>query len=71
MLFRSIVIDIRYAKKANFVYHGSVSTGADSKEFCEGFEAAEFKDFANNDVDRPSFFVFRGDWIRAVEVNRT
>ena len=66
-----IVIDIGYAKKANIVYSGGVSTRTNSKEFCEGFEVAEFKDFANSDVDRRSFFVFRDGWIRAVEVNRT
>jgi hypothetical protein len=59
-----IVIDIGYAKKANFLYGGGVSTRAVSKECCEGFEVAEFEDFANNDINRRSFFVFRDGWIR-------
>jgi hypothetical protein len=42
-----------------------------SNECCEGFEVAEFEDFANTDVDWRSFSVFRDSWIRVVEVNRT
>ncbi|KFX99808.1 hypothetical protein V490_01646 [Pseudogymnoascus sp. VKM F-3557] len=52
-------------------FSGGASTRPDSKEFSEGFEDVEFKDIANNDVERRSFFVFRDGWIRAVEVNRT
>jgi hypothetical protein len=66
-----IVIDIVYAKKANFVYVGSVSTRALSKECCKGFEVAEFKGFANTDVGPRIFSVFRGSWIRVIEINRT
>lgn len=54
-----IVIDIGYAKKANFVYISGVSTRAVSKECCEDFEVAEFEDFVNIDVDPRSFSVFR------------
>jgi hypothetical protein len=38
----SIIIDIGYAKKANFVYIGRVSTRALSKECCKNFEVAKF-----------------------------
>jgi len=66
-----IVIDIGYAKKANFVYSGGVSTRAVLKECCEGFEVAEFEDFANIEVDRRSCSAFRDSWIRVIEINRT
>lgn len=46
----SIVIDIGYAKEANFVYVNSVSARALLKECCEGFEIAEFEGFANIDA---------------------
>ena len=66
-----IVIDIGYAKKANFAYVSSVSTRSISKECCKGFEVAEFKGFANTDVGSRSFSVFRDSWVRMIEVNRT
>jgi hypothetical protein len=53
-----IVINIGYAKKANFVYVSSISTRALLKECYEGFKVAEFESFANIDVNPRSFSVF-------------
>lgn len=70
LVSNSIVINIGYAKKANFVYVCSVLTRALLKECCEDFKVAEFKGFANINVDLHSFSIFRNSWVRVIEVNR-